>query len=174
MQTLLQIDQNILLFIQEHVRQEWMDGFWTAITHLGDAGMIWIALAIILLIPKKTRRAGIAALIALAVGALITNAALKNIVERTRPYEAIPGLVRLIEAQSDFSFPSGHTCASFAAAFALYKEDLEGPLHCPGGTDLVLQALCRSTLSQRRARRGAHRPLCRMGRVEAFQIELFI
>ena len=79
MQTLLQIDQNILLFIQEHVRQEWMDGFWTAITHLGDAGMIWIALAIILLIPKKTRRAGIAALIALAVGALITNAALKNI-----------------------------------------------------------------------------------------------
>ena len=121
MQTLLQIDQNILLSIQEHVRQEWMDGFWTAITHLGDAGMIWIALAIILLIPKKTRRAGIAALIALAVGALITNAALKNIVERTRPYEAIPGLVRLIEAQSDFSFPSGHTCASFAAAFALYK-----------------------------------------------------
>ena len=62
-----------------------------------------------------------AALIALAVGALITDAALKNIVERTRPCEAIPGLVRLIEAQSDFSFPSGHTCASFAAAFALYK-----------------------------------------------------
>ena len=53
--------------------------------------MIWIALAIILLIPKKTRRAGIAALIALAVGALITNVALKNVVERIRPYETIPG-----------------------------------------------------------------------------------
>ena len=113
METLLQIDQSILLFIQEHIRQEWMDGFWTAITRLGDAGIIWIALAIILLIPKKTRRAGIAALIALAVGALITNAALKNIVERIRPYETIPGLVRLIEAQPD--------CASFAAAFALFK-----------------------------------------------------
>lgn len=120
-ETLLQIDQNILLFIQEHIRQEWMDGFWTAITRLGDAGIIWIALAIILLIPKKTRRAGIAALIALAVGALITNAALKNIVERVRPYETIPGLMRLIEAQPDFSFPSGHSCASFAAAFALFK-----------------------------------------------------
>ena len=118
METLLQIDQSILLFIQEHIRQEWMDGF---ITRLGDAGIIWIALAIILLIPKKTRRAGIAALIALAVGALITNAALKNIVERIRPYETIPGLVRLIEAQPDFSFPSGHSCASFAAAFALFK-----------------------------------------------------
>ena len=120
-QTLLQIDQNILLFIQDHIRQEWMDGFWTAITRLGDAGMIWIALAIILLIPKKTRRAGRAALIALAVGALITNVALKNVVERIRPYETIPGLVRLIEAQPDFSFPSGHSCASFAAAFALFK-----------------------------------------------------
>ena len=29
--------------------------------------------------------------------------------------------MRIIERQHDFSFPSGHTCASFAAAFALYK-----------------------------------------------------
>ena len=35
--------------------------------------MLWIALAVILLIPKKTRRAGIAALIALALGALVTQ-----------------------------------------------------------------------------------------------------
>ena len=80
LQTLREIDQNILLFFQEHIRQEWMNGFWTTITHLGDGGMLWIALAVILLIPKKTRRAGIAALIALALGALVTNVAVKNIV----------------------------------------------------------------------------------------------
>ncbi len=117
---LLQIDGNILLFIQEHIRQEWMDGFWITVTHLGDGGICWLILAFALLIPKQTRKAGIAALIGLAVGALITNVTLKNIVARTRPYEVIQGLSLLIERQHDFSFPSGHTCASFSAACALY------------------------------------------------------
>ena len=118
---LLQMDGNVLLFIQEHVRQEWMDWFWTSITRLGDGGYFWILLAVALLIPKQTRPAGIAALLALSVGALITNVAVKNIVARTRPYEVIDGLAILIERQKDFSFPSGHTNASFAAAFALFK-----------------------------------------------------
>ena len=38
---------------------------------------------------------------------------------RTRPYEVIEGLVRIIEKQSDRSFPSGHTASSFAAATVL-------------------------------------------------------
>ena len=118
---LLHADGNILLFIQDHIRQSWMDGFWTLITHLGDAGLIWIALAVILLFPKKTRWTGAAMLLALAIGALITNAALKNIIARTRPYEVISELVLMIGPQSDFSFPSGHTCASFAAAYAMYR-----------------------------------------------------
>ena len=96
-----------------------MDGFWKTITHLGDAGWFWIMLGIVLLIPKKTRKAGIAALAALAIGALITNVALKNIIARIRPYEVVEGLKLLIEPQSDFSFPSGHTCASIGAALGI-------------------------------------------------------
>ncbi len=115
------LDGNILLFIQEHLRQPWMDGFWKAITHLGDGGFFWIAAAAALLLWKNTRKAGISASLALVIGALITNVALKNIVARIRPYEVVEGLMRIIERQHDFSFPSGHTCASFAAAFALYK-----------------------------------------------------
>lgn len=69
---------------------------------------------------EKTRKAGIAALAALAIGALITNVALKNIIARIRPYEVVEGLKLLIEPQSDFSFPSGHTCASIGAALAMY------------------------------------------------------
>ena len=116
-----QIDESILLFIQEYIRQDWMDGFWTNITHLGDGGIFWIALALILLIPKQTRKAGVSALLALGIGALITNVAVKNIVARIRPYDTITELILLIERQHDFSFPSGHTCASFAAACALYR-----------------------------------------------------
>ena len=66
MEAILQWDGQALLFIQEHIRQVWMDGFWKTITHLGDAGWFWIILGIVLLIPKKTRKAGIAALAALA------------------------------------------------------------------------------------------------------------
>ena len=102
---LQQIDENILLFIQEYIRQDWMDGFWKTITHLGDGGIFWIILALILLIPKKTRGAGISALLALGIGALITNVAIKNIVARIRPYDTITELVLLIERQHDFSFP---------------------------------------------------------------------
>ena len=120
MEAILQWDGQALLFIQEHIRQVWMDGFWKTITHLWDAGWFWIILGIVLLIPKKTRKAGIAALAALAIGALITNVALKNIIARIRPYEVVEGLKLLIEPQSDFSFPSGHTCASIGAALAMY------------------------------------------------------
>ena len=118
---LQELDGNILLFIQEYLRQPWMDGIWKTITHLGDAGMFWIVTAIVLLIWKRTRKAGLSASLALIIGALITNVALKNLMARIRPYEVVAGLTRIIEQQHDFSFPSGHTCASFAAAFALYR-----------------------------------------------------
>lgn len=121
MDFLINLDGNLLLWIQEYIRQDWMDGFWKAVTAFGDSGIFWIALSFLLLIPKQTRRIGITALAALMLGALITNVALKHLIARTRPYEVVNGLVLLIEKQSDFSFPSGHTCASFAAAGVYYR-----------------------------------------------------
>lgn len=121
MELIFNMDAGILLFIQNYIRQDWMDGFWKFITMLGNSGWFWIAVSLLLIVPKKTRRIGITALAALAIGALITNAALKNIIARTRPYELIDGLVLMIEKQKDFSFPSGHTCASFAASMVYLK-----------------------------------------------------
>lgn len=121
MEFLLNLDGNILLFIQEHIRQAWMEPFWKFITSLGDSGWFWIVASVVLLIPKRTRLVGVAGLLALALGALITNVALKNLVARIRPYEVVDGLQLLIERQHDFSFPSGHTCASFAAAAVYCK-----------------------------------------------------
>lgn len=53
---------------------------------------------------------------------VVNNLFLKNVVARTRPYEVVEGLTRLIEKQSDYSFPSGHTAASFAAAVILFLQ----------------------------------------------------
>lgn len=121
MEFLMDLDGNILLWIQEFIRQEWMHCFWKGITMLGDGGWFWILCSFLLLIPRQTRRIGITAFIALFIGALITNVALKNLVARIRPYEVIDGLVLLVDRQRDFSFPSGHTCASFAAGVVYWK-----------------------------------------------------
>ena len=98
-----------------------MEGFWKGITMLGDSGWFWIALSLLLMVPRQTRWIGITSLAAIVIGALITNVTLKNLVARTRPYEVVEGLVLLIEKQRDYSFPSGHTCASFAAAGVYWR-----------------------------------------------------
>lgn len=116
-----QADVWILLLIQEYLRADWMTGFWKAVTFLGNAGWFWIVTAVVFALIPKTRRAGLTAGFSLAVGALITNVFLKNAVARIRPYDLYPVIELLVEKQTDFSFPSGHTCASFAAALVYLR-----------------------------------------------------
>lgn len=89
------------------------------ITMFGDAGIFWIAWAAVLLIFPKTRKIGLSMGIALILGLLVCNLTLKPLVARIRPYEFREGIVLLVETPSDFSFPSGHTIASFEAATVL-------------------------------------------------------
>jgi len=170
MDAILQLDQNILLFIQEYIRHDWMDWFWKGITHLGDFGIFWILLTIVLLIPKKTRKAGLASALALIIGTLITNVAIKNVVARIRPYEVIQELELMIEKQKDFSFPSGHTCASFASACNLQvqgsvSEEMENCGNGIGYFDRIIEIICRGTLSDRRSRRIDRRTILGLGRM---------
>lgn len=121
METLLEFDSNILIWIQEYIRQDFMDWFWTGITKLGDGGIFWIAVSIFLLLSKKTRPAGIAALGSIILCFCITNLTLKPLVDRPRPYTMIPELELIIPREGDRSFPSGHTTASFAAALIFVR-----------------------------------------------------
>lgn len=117
----MQLDGQILLLIQEHLRFAQVTPVVTFLTRLGDSGFIWIVISIILLFPKKTRRAGILSLVALLGSLCITNFWLKNFVARVRPYEVVQGLTCLVEKASDWSFPSGHASAAFASAVVIYK-----------------------------------------------------
>lgn len=118
---LLNIDGQLLLLIQEHLRFEAANPIIIALTRLGDKGFIWIVLSIILLFPKKTRRAGLLSLVALLGSLCITNLFLKEYVARVRPYDAIAGLNCLVGTDHGWSFPSGHASAAFASAVVLYK-----------------------------------------------------
>lgn len=116
MDALIRLDGNCLLWIQEDLRLDIWDPFWKCITFLGDKGWFWLTLSLLLIAFPKTRKTGIMALASMALCALVTNVCLKNLVARPRPYTQIPGLTALIPAPSDYSFPSGHTTASFACA----------------------------------------------------------
>ena len=59
-------------------------------------------------------------LIALGVGFLLGNVFLKNLVMRPRPFVTHTDLTALLVPEDPWSFPSGHTLSSFAAASALY------------------------------------------------------
>lgn len=121
---LINIEGPILLWIQEYLRNDFLTPIMTFITHLGDGGYIWIALAVILLIVPKTRKTGLTMAMSMVFNLVATNVVLKNLFARTRPYVVVDGLHRIIEAQSDFSFPSGHTACSFAGAVVIF-------LRCP-------------------------------------------
>lgn len=100
--------------------------------HMGDtiAFIVAFAVSVLLIIPKKTRKAGVAMLVAFFVALLIVNVMVKPGVGRLRPY------VTLLETpfgdtyythwmnagahlEDDLSFPSGHTSLNFAIFTAL-------------------------------------------------------
>lgn len=97
-----------------------LDKILAFITSLGNAGIIWIVLAVVLLILPKTRKAGIIVAAALLMDLILCNLILKNLVARVRPYDVNTAIAILIKKPLDFSFPSGHTAASFAAMTALF------------------------------------------------------
>lgn len=110
----------VLDWIQANLRSPIMDLLMAAITTLGNHGLVWLILAGILLLTPKHRKAGVAVLAGLALEVVCCNLVLKPLVGRIRPCDVNPAVQLLVARPDDFSFPSGHTGASFAAVSALY------------------------------------------------------
>ncbi len=115
------IDFNILDAIQK-IANPVLDVFFALFTHLGDGGILWILIAVLCLCFKKTRKCGLMMAIALIVGTVIGNLALKNIIARPRPFVQNPQMLSLLKISTPpgFSCPSGHTLASFESAVVIY------------------------------------------------------
>lgn len=116
------LDLSILNLIQDHMKSAFGDAAMQVFSALGDKGMIWIALALILIVIPKTRKAGITVATALVLEVICCNMILKPFVGRLRPCVVDPTVDLLITRPTDFSFPSGHTGASFAATAALFAQ----------------------------------------------------
>ena len=110
----------ILLWFQNVLRNSVTDPIVSFFTHLGDSGLLFIGLTLLLLLYPKTRRAGFAAACALVFSLLFTNVLLKHIFQRPRPWLDCAALVPLVAEHDPNSFPSGHSSAAFACAMALW------------------------------------------------------
>ena len=119
-----QLDSGVLDFIQTHLRTPFWDAPMRVVSFLGDAGLVWVVLALLLLIIPATRKQGKSVAVALSLSLLVCNIILKPWIGRERPFDE--GVLLLITMPKDFSFPSGHTQASFAAATALLASPAKG------------------------------------------------
>ena len=107
--------------IQQYLANDFLNLLIPRVSSLGDAGLIWIVLSVLLLLFPKTRKAGLASGIALLFMLVTGNMILKPLVARLRPFAVNTAVELLIPPPTDFSFPSGHTYVSFASASAIFR-----------------------------------------------------
>lgn len=117
-------DLPILEWIADNLHCAFLDKLMPLITLLGDAGIFWILCSLALILIPKYRKTGLAMGVSLLIGLLVCNVTLKPLVGRIRPYDYQlehfgKEILLLVEGLHDYSFPSGHTIASFEAATAL-------------------------------------------------------
>lgn len=112
-------DERVLVWIADHLRCAFLDPVMKFYTQLGNVGLVFIGVALILLCFKQTRRAGASALCAMLLGMIAVNLTIKPLVSRARPWVVMEGFTALVAEHDPNSFPSGHTNAAFAFGAAL-------------------------------------------------------
>lgn len=89
----------------------------------GAHGELWIALTVLALAFRRTRKAGLAMALALCLYMVSGHFILKPLFARPRPCDIRPEMLTLVARPHGWSFPSGHTASGFAAAFALWFQN---------------------------------------------------
>lgn len=112
-----------LLYALQTIHHPVLDFLMVFLSALGNAGILWIAVTLVMLFIKKYRNTGWQMAIAMAVVFVVGNLVLKNLVARDRPCWIDPNVMLLVPSPHDFSFPSGHSMNSFTAATVLFLND---------------------------------------------------
>ena len=109
-----------ILHAIQGLRREWLDPLMIFLSALGNHGLFWILLSIVLAIPKRTRCCGFTMMGAMALSFLLGNVLLKNLIARPRPFTVDTSVILLVPRPGEYSFPSGHTLNGFTAASVLF------------------------------------------------------
>lgn len=121
LETIQALDGALLLQVQDTLRSGFLSALLIPVSRAGDMGIFWVALCVLLLVLRRTRRGGVLTLCGLAVEFAVCDLVLKRLVLRPRPYLVVQGLVCLVPPESSTSFPSGHAASSFVCAYLLTR-----------------------------------------------------
>lgn len=119
---IIQLDIPTLEFIKSFMHTPFWDHLMKFITTLGNKGFIWIVASLSLIARKKHRKTGLLMLASLILSTVLGEGLFKHLVGRPRPFITYPELKSSIVSATGYSFPSGHTTASFAAAGILISQ----------------------------------------------------
>ncbi len=108
------------LYALQEIHNPVLDAVMAFLSDIGNAGILWIALSVILMIPKKSRTTGFQMMLSIIITFVIGNLILKNVIMRARPCQIDETVALLVAIPSDYSFPSGHSMNGFTAAVALF------------------------------------------------------
>lgn len=110
------IDIKVLNLLNKRFRYALLDKIMPLITALGNGGLVWIIASIYMISNEDYKIQGYMIMTALIVTTIIGEGIIKHLIKRTRPFINLIESKLLISKPITYSFPSGHTASSFAAA----------------------------------------------------------
>lgn len=85
-----------------------------AVSRAGNVGFVWWAICAVFMLREEWRMTGYNIIIALTLSHIMGEVIIKHLVKRVRPCHRLSDDEQLINRPRFYSFPSGHTTASFA------------------------------------------------------------
>ena len=108
-----------ILYAIQSIRTPFLDKVMAFLSTIGDAGVLWIVIGVVLCVSKKYRRGGMQMLSAELLSFIVGNLIIKNMVDRLRPCQIDETVSLIVKIPFDSSFPSGHTLNGITAAVTL-------------------------------------------------------
>lgn len=128
-ESITQTDLSILLWIQANLRNSIVTPFLQFISFLGNGGLFFIVLNIILLFLVRHRKLAVSLAFAQIIQAITVNLIVKKLIARPRPYSIESTLIPLVTQLKDYSFPSGHTATAVCMTVVCYLTDYKKAGH---------------------------------------------
>ncbi len=120
MDSITQLDGNLLIGIQHALNADWLTPVMKVITLFGEAGVFWIVLCLAMILFRRTRRLGIICAASLLLTFISCNLILKPLVDRVRPWVTFQMVNAMLAPPGDASFPSGHSANSMGPAWGMF------------------------------------------------------
>jgi undecaprenyl-diphosphatase len=111
------LDSSLLHHVIQ-LRRPWLDDVMILASALGAGGFIWIVFGSIAGIFPRHTAAMWRLWLVVAFTFVIVDGVAKPLLNRARPYEALPEIQLIDERPSNSSFPSGHAAMAVAGALA--------------------------------------------------------